>query len=217
MKTPSIRASEYGFKQKCLNKNLSSNAKVSFGAMALEAPSPKLDKVLQNKFTKKLFRVADMNPHVFNLVASAAVGLTIRPVSLLAVPGAQKENKEYVATKSVVGTVLTTASELALCIPLAKTIEKLGNEATKATSKANFPKINTPKFEAYNYFVGNGFALVLTLFSSMALAKIVPQIMNKILPEKKEDVKSSNFYNTSLSSFYERAKNKLHLDGGANV
>jgi hypothetical protein len=158
------------------------------GNFCAQKPS-KIDTVLKNKFAQKLFNLASENPHVFNLINIGILGTLIRPATLIIMPGAEKEDKQYVAAKSVIGTVLLVASELVICIPLAKCIDKLG-EAAKKNPASKFPKIGTPRFKAYGYLINNVVGLALTLASSAFITvKLTTKIMNKLDKNKKENNK----------------------------
>lgn len=147
------------------------------------------DKLLKNKFVQKLLNLASLNPHAFNLTIMAVMAILLRPATILIVPGAKKEDKQYAAGKSVVSSVISTTAQLALCIPLAKSIEKLAREAESKPHFSNFPKVKTPRFEAFNYLINNGFAVLLTVASAMVMSKAVAKVMNKILPDKNKEPK----------------------------
>lgn len=141
-----------------------------------------IDNILKAKFAQKLFKIANDNPHVFNLITIGTLGMTLRPATLLVVPGAEKEDKQYVAAKSIVGTALLIASELLVCIPLGKTIDKLG-KAAETNPKLSIPKFGTKQFKAYSFLVNNAVGLALTLaLSSFLTVKLTAKIMNKLFP-----------------------------------
>lgn len=159
---------------------------VSFKSAVPNTKTTFIDWVLKNKLAKKMLDLASSNPHTFNLTIMAIIGITIRPATILVCPGAKKEDKQYAAGKSVISSAITTITQVALCIPLAKSIEKLAKAAEKHPEKIAVPKFKSPKFEAYNYLVNNGFAVILTVISSMIMAKAVTKIMNKLLPNDKK-------------------------------
>lgn len=146
--------------------------------------SSSLDKIINNSFAQELFKLAQKNPHVFNLINLSIFGMALRPATVLAVPGAEKEDKQYVAAKSLIGTALIVVSELIVCIPLGKSIEKLG-KAAETNPKILFPKINSPKYDAYNFFISHAVGLVLTLaLSSFLTVRLTTKIMNKLFQQK---------------------------------
>lgn len=165
---------------------------LSFAANLPVKKTPFTDKLLKNKFVQKIFNLASLNPHAFNLTIMAVTAILLRPATILIVPGAKKEDKQYAAGKSIISSTLTITTQLALCIPLAKSIEKLAKEAEIKPHLSKFPKINTPRFEAFNYLVNNGFAVVLTVASAMVMSKAVAKIMNKILPDKNRKPKQQD-------------------------
>lgn len=193
MKIKTIKYNHYKSCQANLNKGSNPNQSApSFAANLPVKKTPFTDKLLKNKLVQKLFNLASLNPHAFNLTIMAVMAILLRPATILIVPGAKKEDKQYAAGKSVVSSVISTMTQLALCIPLAKSIEKLAKEAESKPHLSNFPKIKTPKFDAFNYLVNNGFAIILTVVSSIVMAKAVAKIMNKILPKKENNTKLEN-------------------------
>jgi hypothetical protein len=161
-----------------------------------------VDKVLKSNFAQKLFEIADNNSHVFNLINLAIYGMALRPATLLTVPGAEKEDKQYVAAKSLIGTTLIVASELLICIPLGAGINKLGKMA-KQNPEIKFPVKGSKQFKAYSFLINNVVGLVLTLaLSSFLTVRLTTKIMNKLFPPK--DSKANK--NTQNPQGKERAK-----------
>lgn len=146
--------------------------------------SPRIDKILKKPLVQNLFKIAQQNPHAFNLINLAVLGIVLRPTTVMAIPGAEKEDKQYVAAKSVIGTVLIVASQLLISIPLGKGIEKLGKAAQK-NPKIPFFEFGSKKFDAYNFLISNAVGLIVTLASSSFLTvKLTTKIMNKWMSQK---------------------------------
>lgn len=207
MKIQTVKQLEYINHSGDSCKNKINPSSVSFAADLPAEKTPFIDKILKNKFSQKLFNLASKNPHAFNLTAIGLMGILLRPVGILVIPGAKKEDKQYAAAKSSIGTVITVCAQLAFCIPLALLIEKLAKEALKNPSASNFPQIKTPKFEAFNYFVNNGFSMILAVFISMLVAKTLTVVMKKFAPEKDENsIAVNNFGNKKSNS----AANNVH-------
>lgn len=175
------------------HENKMNPSSVSFAADLPSEKTPIIDRILKNKLSQKLFNLASKNPHAFNLAAIGLMGIILRPVGILVIPGAKKEDKEYAAAKSGIGTVIMIAAQLAFCIPLAMAIEKLAKEALKNPNISNFPKIKTPKFEAFNYFVNNGFSMILAIFISMIVAKTLTIVMKKVTSKQDDNIPVTNF------------------------
>lgn len=215
MKTQITKYNEYKICSGNTPKNIINRQTTAFVGNIVASKTPFIDKVLNNKLAQKSFKLADFSPHIFNLSIMGLIGVILRPASIFVVPGAKKEDKQYAMAKSIVGSVVVIASHLALCIPLAKAIKKLGVEAEAKPHLSNFPKINSPRFEAFNYFVNNGFAMFLTVALSMLTVKAITTIMNKILPTKNKKPKGNNFDVSKgevsvQNTFTDVAKDKEH-------
>lgn len=165
-------------------KSVKSAKTIGFEGNSAVSETPRVDKILKKGYVQKLFKIAQQNPHAFNLINLAALGIVLRPATVLVIPGAEKEDKQYVAAKSLIGTVLIVASQLLISIPLGNAIERLGKAAEK-NPKIPFFKFGSKKFDAYNFLISNAVGLAVTLASSSFLTvKLTTKIMNKLLPQK---------------------------------
>lgn len=179
-----IRAKYPEYQINSLNNSKRNPPAINFEGNSAVSEMPKIDKILKKPFVQKLFKIAQQNPHAFNLINLAVLGIVLRPATVMAVPGAEKEDKQYVAAKSVIGTVLVVASQLLISIPLGKGIEKLGKVAAN-NPKNPFFKFGSKQFDAYNFLISNAVGLIVTLASSSFLTvKLTAKIMNKFLPQK---------------------------------
>lgn len=182
MKLKAIKYPEYSKSTPNMpKKNVSS---IGFEGNSAVSKTPRIDRILKKGYVQKLFKIAQQNPHAFNLINLAALGIVLRPATVLMIPGAEKEDKQYVAAKSLIGTVLIVASQLLISIPLGNVIERLGKAAAK-NDKIPFFKFGSKKFDAYNFLISNAVGLAVTLASSSFLTvKLTTKIMNKLLPQK---------------------------------
>lgn len=193
MKAQIVNCNRYRTNTDNLYKSKQQPSSINFEGGLPASKTPVIDWILTNKTAQKLFNLASMNPHTFNLTVMALMGIAIRPATILVFPGAKKEDKQYAAGKSVISSIITTISQAALCIPLAKTIEKFAKEAEKSPKIVHIPKISSKEFAPFNYLINNGFAVILTVVSSMIMAEAVTKIMNKILPNKKNSPTKFDF------------------------
>lgn len=183
-----IRAKYPEYSINSLKTPAKSGQNINFEGNPAVSETPRIDNFLKKGYAQKLFKLAQGNPHVFNLINLAIFGIVLRPTTILAIPGAEKEDKQYVAAKSLIGTALIVASELLVCIPLGKGIEKLG-KAAKKNPKNLFPEFNTPRYDAYNFLISHAVGLVLTLaLSSFLTVRLTTKIMNKLFPQKDSKV-----------------------------
>ena len=200
MKIQTSRHFEYGTSSGNLHIKKNPPAKMNFAGNLPIEKTPFIDRLIKTKFSQKVFNLASLNPHTFCLAVMAVIGIAMRPATILVTPGAKKEDKQYAAAKSIIGTTIVTATHLALFIPLGNIIKKHAIEAMDKKNNSGFPKINTPKFEAYNYLVNNGVAVILSVALAMATVKTITKIMNIILPDKKNKLPKNNFDNIKMST-----------------
>lgn len=182
MKVRAIQYPEYQIKTSNMPTKNTSN--IGFEGLSTAKKNGMVDWVLKNKYAQKLFGIADKNPHVLNVICIGVLGTTLRPATLLAVPGAEKEDKQYVAAKSIIGTILFVASQLLISLPLGKGLKELGKTAVK-NPQSKFYKYSPKKMEAYSFLISNAVGLVLSLFSSSFLTvKLTTKIMNKLFSQR---------------------------------
>lgn len=154
---------------------------ITFTAAGIKNPSF-VENVLNKNITKKLFKLADANPFAFTAISLAVVGVLLRPVTILALPGEHKEDKQYAAAKSAISASITTAVKILLAVPFGLAIKKLGEKAIANPNWKKFPKSGSPEFQAVNYLLNNIFGLGLMVASSAMMVKGVAIIMKKIMP-----------------------------------
>lgn len=189
MKIQTIKNIEYRISNSCANSQTC--AKTCFGTSLNAKESPIIDGILKNKLAQNLFKIAGRNPHLVQVISVGILGLTLRPATLLVVPGAEKEDKQYVAAKSIIGTALFVASQLLVSIPLDKSLKKIEEIAQKNPTSV-FNHYSPKQLKAYNFLISNAVGLALTLTTSSYLTiKLTTKIMNKLFPQKKSIVNSS--------------------------
>jgi len=190
-------------------KSNNKNNKNSFNNVSFKSAPPKhspiIDKLLKNKFTQRLFKLADINPFAFNIVALATTCIILRPATIMVVPGSSKEDKKYAAGKSIISSAIANTSRVVLCLPLALSVAKLGKEAAQKAGETKFPKIGTPKFESFNYLVNNGFSVILAIATSALMVTTVAKVMNKLMPppkNKNQDNFTKNYLYENSEQFF---------------
>lgn len=165
---------------------LQSNKNVNFTG-ATNAVDKNIDKFLMSKGGQKILKLASNNPTFFSLALMTALATTLRPATIMVVPGAKKEDKKYAAMKSIISSLITLTTQGLIFYPLGKAMVKEGEKAKNAPKTTKFPyEIKTPKFEAYNYFVNNGLAFFVMFAASLVMVKVVAKVMNKIMPSHKQ-------------------------------
>lgn len=172
------------------NKKYSGPNKISFGAsIAISEPNNQnsqiIDKLLNNKLAKSLFKIANKNPFAFTIAAMLTACIAMRPATIMLLPGENKEDKKYAAGKSIISSVIANSIRLIFIIPLGMAIHRLGQKAIENPC-FKFPKLKTPKFDALKYLITNSAGFVLSLASAALMVKAIGKIMAKLVPENKQ-------------------------------
>lgn len=205
MKILSIQNTQAPQKNNVVAKNNSACNIPSFG---VKASGKIIDGILKNKAAQWIFNFADKNPFGFDILTLATTCILMRPVTILFFPGTKKDDKKYLAIKSIIASVIANAGRLAFCIPLAKSLEHLGDKAAKNVDSIRFPARQTKKFEAFNYVANKGFAVLLSIGTAALTAMAVSKIMLKILPPHEEKSKQL-IVNKPIEITPNNAKSKL--------
>jgi len=183
-----IRAINYPkYSTNTLNTPSKNSSSMGFEGNSSAGNNKFIDGILNNKVAQSLFKTAGRNPHLIQVMSVGILGLTLRPATLLVVPGAKKEDKQYVAAKSIIGTALFVVSQLLISIPLDKSLKKLAETAQK-NPKSVFKQYSSKQIKAYSFLISNAVGLVATFATSSYLTvKFTTKMMNKLFPQKTSD------------------------------
>lgn len=157
-----------------------------------KTPSKFIDRILKNKAAQKVFQFASDSAFGFDILTLATTCILMRPVTILLLPGSDKDDKKYLAAKSVISSVIANAGRIAFCWPLTKSLEKLGDKAEKSPGSIEFPGRSTSEFKSFNFMVNKGFFMLLSIATSALMAMAVAKIMAKILPPPTKKNESLN-------------------------
>lgn len=159
---------------------------IGFEGNSAVSETPRIDRILKSPFVQGVFKTAGRTPHVIRVGSVGVLGLTLRPATLLAVPGAKKEDKQYVAAKSIIGTALFVVSQLLITLPLDKSLKSLAEKAKKNPASI-FNKYSSKQLSVYSFFVSEAVALAFTLATTSYLTvKLTTKIMTKLFPQKEK-------------------------------
>jgi len=174
------------------NPGLNSGEKTNFTGN-VNGTDKAIDSFLMSKGGQKILKFASLNPTFFSLALMTALATTLRPATIMVVPGAKKEDKKYAAMKSIISASITLVTQGLIFYPLGKAMEKAGEKAKNAPNSTKFPHpIKTPKFQAFNYFTNNGVAFFTMIAASLVMVKVVAKVMNKIMPSKRPSQPTKN-------------------------
>ncbi|MEW5822482.1 MAG: hypothetical protein AB1782_19970 [Cyanobacteriota bacterium] len=184
---------------------------VSFG-MALDPSKLKTferwglklaDKIPQSFYQGKLLNYiatqAKNYPGLFEALTALGVTCSIRPVTIMVVPGAKVEDRQYAAVKSIASGLVGYAMSYVAFKPLGDIISKLGNGAYDNILKKPFPfKAGTAQFNTFSFIINYGSKFLLAIPMAMATFKMIPWLMNKVFPDRKK--KPLDNYNPPIAA-----------------
>lgn len=143
------------------------------------------------KFHK--FLEASNNLAVMESVFVLAISTTIKPVTILALPGAKEEDKKYAAIKAFLGGVIDYCLITALVKPITKKIEDFGNRIKKnpeiVKEKIKYLR-DEGNFKTFSRIVGyTPKLLLIPVRSALTIALIAPTL-KFIFPEEGKKLNS---------------------------
>lgn len=154
------------------------------------APESKaINSILKSKSAQWAFKFASENQFGFNILALALSCIIMRPATIMVLPGQKKDDKQYLAAKSIIASVIIDIARFAFCLPLARALLKNGLKA-KQNPKMEFPAKDTKEYNAFKFAANNGLSVVLQIGTAALMTLAIPKVMEKILPppEKKKAV-----------------------------
>ena len=148
----------------------------------------KVQSIYTNRFVKKGLKFAADNGSLFVASASLALSTVARPLSIMATPNTDKQNKKYACAKSLASSVAGYMVMLVSSIPLAKAIKNIDenpHEYLKATTIKNLKNgekelksSSKYKFATQLFKLGLGF--VIAAPKSILTCALIPPFMKKI-------------------------------------
>lgn len=156
------------------------------------------------------------------------LSLTIKPLAVMATPGAKKEDKQYSAAKSFVSGFVDFGLSTATILPITYAVNQFGkkindpNYANKITQKIGYLK-DKKKFDAFKKTVGYiPKFLMIPVRSALTIALITPT-MKYLFPDHKKNNKEKdknflkNVNNNNINNIQKNVKNvnNVYLENAA--
>ena len=142
------------------------------------------EKFFASNFAKKMINMAEHNASLFESTFVLALCSTLRPITVMATPGAPVEDRKYAAAKSVATGIIGFALTAAVFIPIAAATKNLGKLAKEGILKNGFPAANSAKYKVVEYVTSYVPRFVVAPLEAMALFALVPPIVHKFLDKK---------------------------------
>lgn len=117
-------------------KQIGASGGVNFTGIpeALAAKVP--ESMLKNGLFHKILNLAEKNASLFDASFLLLISTTLRPVSVMAVPGADIEDKKYASVKAITSGLISFGLACLIYIPLGRFMSRFGNRA-KLADEAN--------------------------------------------------------------------------------
>ncbi|MEI7474055.1 MAG: hypothetical protein WCK67_04690 [bacterium] len=136
------------------------------------------DGVFTFKPIQGLFKLAQKDLALFDAVLTFALVASIRPLTIMAMPGASKEDKQYAATKAMAGGAIGLGLTALLFTPVTKAVKGVSKELFKGL--ANSEK----KEKAFEYLMNYGAKFIIAPLQAFLLVESIHPIMDLVFPKK---------------------------------
>lgn len=162
-------------------------------AFSATPESKAINKILENKSAQWFFKFAKKNSFGFNILTLALSCIILRPATIMVLPGQKKDDKQYLAGKSIIASVIIDIARFAFCLPLAYAMEYMGKKA-KEIPKIKFPAEGTKNFDIFNFGINSALSVVLQVGTAALMTMAIPKVMSRILtpPEQKKKAETTD-------------------------
>ena len=182
----------------------------------------KVQSIYNSRILKRGLIFAAEKSALFAATASLAFS-TIRPLVILATPGADKENKQYAGTKSVASTLIGYMLMFAASNPIAKAVKNIDENPEKYLTSETIKKLKagekslaaSKKYAFSTQLFKLGLGLILAAPKALLTCALIPPIMAKLFPKQSElnkntpNAMSSKPSSLTFTGLYEKVAEKL--------
>lgn len=154
----------------------------------------KVQPIYTNRFFKKGLEFAADNGALFIASASLALSTIARPLSIMATPNTDKQNKKYACAKSLASSAAGYLLMLGVSLPFAKAMKNidkepsryLKNETKKFLQNGEKSLNSSSKYKFATQLFKLGLGFVIAVPKSVMTCAFIPPLMNKIFHKKNE-------------------------------
>ncbi len=152
----------------------------------------KVQPIYNNKFFKKGLEFAADNSALFIAGTSLALSAVVRPLSILAAPKADKENKKLACAKSVSSSLIGYMLMLGVSLPVARGVKRIDNQPTrylKAKTIENLKENGKTLQESSAYQLATqmfklGLGFIVAAPKAFLTSALIPTVMDKMFPTR---------------------------------
>lgn len=154
----------------------------------------KVQPIYTNRFFKKGLEFAADNAPLFVASASLVLSTVARPLSIMATPNTDKQNKKYACAKSLASSAAGYLLMLGVSLPFAKAMKNIDKEPARylkndtvkflQNGEKSLNASSKYKFATQLFKLGLGF--VIAVPKSVMTCAFIPPLMNKFFHKKEE-------------------------------
>lgn len=163
---------------------------------------------LRSGFLRTLANLGANNQPLLDTLCVLGLTTTLRPLAILATPGAEKENREYSAAQSICSGIVSFIFGFLIYHRCKGALKKAAEKAA-TDPKINFPVEDSSQFSAYSTVLTNSVKTVCALLEGAVLFALVPIIMKKLFPKRNKEMDLAPVYAAKLSEDQQRVYEKL--------
>lgn len=183
--------------------------------------NPSYKGLWNNKAVLKGLETISEHGSTFVAATTLAMAVGVRPLAINLTPDVKKENKQYATTNSIASGLIKFGLVEAIALPIENAVKKIDKNPEKYLSEKTIKNLQGSAkslAESKNYkfatqIMKMGTGLITAIPKAMLTVALIPPIMNKLFPKKKQKennittqiynqynpVFSSNFNNQSPS------------------
>lgn len=131
------------------------------------------DAFFKSKIVQSVFKLAQKDLALFDAFLTFGIVSSIRPMTIMATPGASKEDKQYAAVKAAAGGIIGLGLTALLFTPV-----------TKAVQIAAKQVFNKEKAKSFEYIMNYGSKFIVAPLQAILLVEMMHPLMNLFFPRK---------------------------------
>lgn len=168
--------------------------------------NPKVKKFIRGEKFDNLLKKADSLAWMESILMFA-IAVTIKPVTIMALPGAKEEDKKYAATKAFLGGAVDFAISSAFILPLTKIIKSFGDKIEKdpkiLTEKSEYLK-KAHNFKNFKKVIEYAPKFLLVPVRSGLTIALIPPTLKYMFPEEAKKLKEKKEGKYSINKLVEK-------------
>ena len=169
--------------------------------------SPRIQNFIKGKTFDKILKAGNDLAKIESKFMFA-IAVTIKPITIMALPGAKEEDKKYAATKAFLGGAVDFAIATAAITPITGVINKFNEQLEKnpkIIEKVSYLK-DKQKFDSFKKIVEYAPKFLLVPVRSALTIALIPPTLKYLFPEEAKKLKEKKEGKHSIKKLVENTK-----------